>query len=61
MIKEREKEMIDKRELCGTCVYRSDNEKCGDNEVVCAFENSAWCGDVRDYEDSCELWDGEQA
>ena len=26
-------------------------------EFVCTFENSAWCGDVRDYEDSCELWE----
>ena len=50
--------MIDEREVCGTCKHRSKDERCkAENDLICAFEDSAYCQDIRDYEDSCEKWE----
>lgn len=43
-------------EICGTCIYHQYEDVT--DGWVCVNDQSEYCADWTDYNDSCECWEG---
>lgn len=46
----------EERQCCGTCLHHC--RESIDNGYVCTNDQSEYCSDWTDYNDSCEDWEG---
>ena len=47
---------MDKREICGTCKYHHHENV--DDGWVCVNDESDYCTDFTEYDDTCNEWEG---